>query len=128
VDGYSPPVVADFGDLAELTSAAHLYLGQAGAPDLSFSSPEGSVGGVSSDGKYSGSDPGSGTASGGGGAGGGGAGAGGAASGAGSGGGGKLPFTGFAAGAAGAVGAGLVAAGGALRRAVRDRRGSRGSG
>jgi hypothetical protein len=132
---YAPPVVLDLGDLTALTRSSHLVLGQAGISDLSFSSPNGGVGGVSA------SDPGiarggaggdttgggdfTGTAGGGGGAGGvaaGGGTGGGGAGGGGGGGGGKLPFTGFAAGAAAAIGSALVAGGVTLRRLVGRRR------
>jgi hypothetical protein len=34
-----PPSVTDYGDLINLTASVHLLLGQAGAQDLSFSSP-----------------------------------------------------------------------------------------
>jgi hypothetical protein len=117
---YVPPTITDLGNLRQMTAAVHLLLGQAGVSDLSFSSPQGGVGGVSDFGHTGaggsgGADPASGGSDGGGSGG----------SGSGGGGGGQLPFTGLEAGAVASLGAGLVAAGGALRKATRRRRRAR---
>jgi hypothetical protein len=118
---YRPPSIADYGTLAGMTASFHPLLGQAGAQDLSFSmalhdpdysSGTGGVVDSGGGGGGGGSDPTGGSGGGGGGAGGGGGG-----------GGERLPFTGLAVGAMAAVGSGLTAAGTALRRAVRERRG-----
>ena len=112
---YHPPVIADYGTLTRMTASFHPFLAQVAGQDLSFSTPDPNTpihGGVQSGGQSGtgGSDPsGSGGGSGNGGGGGGG--------------GGHLPFTGLAVGAVAAVGSGLSAAGAALRRAVRERRG-----
>jgi hypothetical protein len=129
---YSAPRVADYGTLLEMTAAAHLLLGTTGVHDLSFSSPGTPGAGGESPGVSNGSfgdqvDPGSAgtltaTAGGGSPAGGTSSGSSGGSSGGSTGGGGSLPFTGLAVGAVTAAGSGLVAAGGALRRAVRSRR------
>ncbi|MEA2440586.1 MAG: hypothetical protein QOH76_2010, partial [Thermoleophilaceae bacterium] len=36
---YRPPEVVDYGNLVEMTAAAHLVLGATNVTDLSFSSP-----------------------------------------------------------------------------------------
>jgi hypothetical protein len=145
--GYCPPAIADYGDLTQVTASIHLLLGQAGAPDLSFSSPTttpgpGGGGGPTFTEPNAGGDPGGGQdidpggdgdpgveqprGEGGdvggegdsGGSGSGGGGSGGGSAGGGSGG-GELPFTGFEAGLAAGIGALLAGAGTKLRRVVR---------
>lgn len=108
---YLPPSIADYGTLTRMTASFHPLLGQVIGQDLAFSDPNVPQHGVSSGGGSGGggggSDP-TGSGSGGG---------------SGGGGGGKgLPFTGLAVGLVAAVGSGMTAAGGALRRAVRERR------
>ena len=118
---YVGPVVVDYGNLVEITAAAHLLMGATDISDLSFSSPQtpGAEGGPFVAG--GGSDPGSagGLLSSGGTSGGGTSGSG--ASGGGTASGGHLPFTGLAAGAVAAIGSALAAGGTALRRATRRR-------
>jgi hypothetical protein len=124
---YAPPRVSDYGDLVEITAAAHLLLGATDMSDLSFSAPlspgasgepgagdngVGEVGSITQVAGGSGRTPGSGSGDPpgtGGGLGGG------------AGGGGKLPFTGLAAGAVAGLGAAMAAGGAALRRASRRR-------
>jgi hypothetical protein len=110
---YRPPSIRDYGTLARMTASFHPLLGQVTGQDLSFSDPNVPKHGVASGGGSGGgggSDPtGSGSGAGGGGGG--------------AGGGKELPFTGLAVGAVAAAGSALTAAGGALRRAVRERRG-----
>lgn len=129
--GYAPPEVVDYGNLVEITAAAHLLMGAADMSDLSFSSPVtpgsggepgsgalgGDQGGLVTLGETGGSGNAPGTASGG--VAGGGVGSGGGASGGGGAGGGHLPFTGLAVGAVAAIGSGMAAGGAALRRASR---------
>ena len=118
--GYVGPVVVDYGNLVEITAAAHLLMGAAEMSDLSFSSPHtpsavlepGVAGGGSDPPGSAGTLTSSGGTSGGGTSGSGGA----------TGGGGHLPFTGLAAGAVAAIGSALATGGSALRRATRRRR------
>jgi hypothetical protein len=147
---YVEPRVADYGDLVALTSAMQLLYGSATDPsvrDMSFSGAGGGGGGgttasgASSPVTAAGATPatqtpagvqnvtttaGGGQAPAGttptGGGGGGGAPASGGGGGVGPGGDG-LPFTGYPAATVAAVGTGIVAAGAALRRAVRPQRG-----
>jgi hypothetical protein len=149
---YVEPQITDHGDLVALTSAMHLLYGSAADPtarDMSFSGTTGGGGGAGTN-AANGSSPVSAagastpatqtpggvqnvTTTAGGGQGPAGAspsvGGGGSAPGAGAGGGGglgpggdSLPFTGYPAAAVAAIGGGLVAAGAALRRAVRLKR------
>jgi hypothetical protein len=111
---YRPPSIRDYGTLARMTASFHPLLGQVTGQDLSFSDPNVPHHGVSSGGGSGGEGSGGGAGTTGGGSGGGGGG-GGAGKG--------LPFTGLAVGLVAGVGSGLTAAGGALRRAVRERRG-----
>ena len=138
---YEAPLVRDYGDLTQLTTAVHLLLGEGAAPDLTFSAPAGGgatvagAGSTAAGGAPSLPSAGVGTqsvlpeaASGGvtdgahGASGGAGAAVTGGGDAAGGGGGGQLPFTGFAAAGAAAVGVGLTAAGSAIRRGMRRRR------
>jgi hypothetical protein len=119
---YVGPVVVDYGNLVEITAAAHLLMGAADISDLSFSSPHTPAAGGGPGVEGGGSDPpaSAGTLTSSGGTSGGGT-SGSGASGGGTAGGGHLPFTGLAAGAVAAIGSALAAGGSALRRATRRR-------
>jgi hypothetical protein len=131
---YLPPEIVDYGDLRQMTAAAHPLLGVPMAQAPPFSSAAG--GGPGGRGAVAGTQAGvlpqqvagggtpgesgvAGETTTGGGSPGGGSGGGTGGGTGGGGGGGSLPFTGLVAGAVAATGSALAAAGAGLRRALR---------